>query len=233
MQPGESRQWIVPIALASLAGTAACLGGGAASVSSTSIPVTPPITLPPVWTPSPAPALNIPAGWRPFTGTGVELWLPESFEGGDPATRRNELPDLIRSLGPDYQNMVSALENGAPGMVFLAFDQGPVGAMVGVTRRDLPATVRVEEYLEAYLTELPNAAPGLVVLEHGTLPLQGEQVGKAIVEVSTQGAKSVQVSYLFHRGDALYTLSYSAPSEAFVEAEPAFEASIASFRLTQ
>lgn len=60
-----------------------------------------PVVLPAEWTPTPSEPTPIP-GWKVFLGEGVELALPEFFEGGDPIARREELLELVRSLGPDY-----------------------------------------------------------------------------------------------------------------------------------
>jgi hypothetical protein len=128
---------------------------------------------------------------------------------------------------------VALLEAGAPSSVFIAFDTGEAGGRVGVTRRDLPQSVTLSEYLETYVAEIPNAVPGLVVLEHGTMSINGEEIGKVTEDITTQGETATQVSYILHRGDFVYTVSYAVPKEFFAEAEPAFEASIGSFRVTQ
>jgi hypothetical protein len=226
-----SSRWTLIASLAVPLATIAC--GGGAAVASNGPPTTPVVALPPAWTPTVAPALTLPEGWKPLIGAGVELWLPGSFEGGDPATRREELIEVFRGLGPDYEDIVAALESGAPSLVFMAFDTGLAGAIVGITRHDLPASVGLAEYVEAYVAEQPSLIPGLVVLESGTMSLAGEEVGKGKLDITTQGATSTQVSYFFHRGDFVYTVSYAVPKEYFAEAEPAFEASIGSFRVTQ
>ena len=218
------------------AGTALALASLACGSVAPAVPAGPPVTaaiaLPPAWTPTPEAAAGLPEGWQPLIGSGVELWLPESFEGGDPATRRQELIENIRALGPDYESLVAVLENGAPGMVFFAFDTSLAGATVGITRRDLPASVGLGEYLEGYVVELPGAVPGVAVLEHGTMTVHGEEVGKIKLDITVQGSNSTQVSYMIHRGDLLYTVSYAVPQEFFSGAEPAFETSIGSFRTT-
>jgi hypothetical protein len=225
LRPG----WGLAAAVLALAAIAC---GSAAPAAPAGPPVTPAIILPPEWTPTPDTAASLPEGWQPLLRSGVELWLPPSFDGGDPATRRDELIENIRALGSGYENLVASLESGAPGMLFLAFDTDMSGATVGITRRDLPASVGLGEYLEAYVAELPGAVPGLVVLGHGTMTLAGEEVGKVTLDVTTEGATSTQVGYILHRGDNLYTVSYAAPKEVFPGAEPAFEVSIGSFRET-
>ena len=223
--------WVWRIALTVPMAAIAC--GTSAGVAANGPAVTPAIALPPVWTPTPALAISLPAGWKPLYGSGVEMWLPESFEGGDPTTRRDELIEIFRGLGAGYEHVVALLEAGAPSSVFMAFDTGEAGGMVGVTRRDLPQSVTLSEYLEAYVAEVPNAVPGLVVLEHGTMSINGEEIGKVTEDITTQGETATQVSYILHRGDFVYTVSYAVPREFFAEAEPAFEASIGSFRVTQ
>jgi len=207
--------------------------GGTGALATAGPPITPVVALPPEWTPTPAPAAQLPAGWHPLLGSGVELWLPESFDGGDPATRRDELITNLSALGAGYENLVALLEAGAPGMVFFAYDSGLAGATVGITRRDLPASVPLSEYLAVFVSEVPNSAPGIVVLDHGTLNVGGEDVGKVMMDITTGGTTATQVSYILHRGDVVYTVSYAVPREFFAEAQPAFEASIGSFRVTQ
>jgi hypothetical protein len=212
----------------SLAGLAC--GSGALPLEAGAI--TPVVQLPPEWTPTPAPSAGLPAGWEPLYGAGVELWLPGSFEGGDPTTRRDELIANLSALGAGYESLVALLESGAPGMAFFAYDSGLAGATVGITRKEIPSDVGMDRLLEEYAAELPSAVPGAAVLGYGTMPLQGAEAGKLTFELTSPGGKSVQVTYFIRSGEAVYRVSYSVPQEYFAEAEPAFEVSIGSFRVT-
>jgi hypothetical protein len=224
-----SSRWTLTASLAVALATIACGG----PVVAQGPPLTPVVLLPLEWTPTPAAAVNLPAGWEPLLGAGVELWLPASFDGGDPATRRDALIENLRALGTGYEDLAAILESYAPGLLFFAFDTGLAGATVAITRRDLPAAVPMSEYLEVVVAELPGVIPGVVVLDHGTMTVQGEDVGKVKMEITTQASTATQVSYIFHRGDSVYTVGYAVPQELFPEAEPAFEVSSGSFRLTQ
>jgi hypothetical protein len=44
----------------------------------------PSFTMPPEWTPTPGSLAVSVDGWTTFSGNGVELMLPPSYEGGDP-----------------------------------------------------------------------------------------------------------------------------------------------------
>lgn len=42
-------------------------------------------------------------GWEKFAGEGVELWLPESFEGGNLEEDINAIVENLKKLGPDFE----------------------------------------------------------------------------------------------------------------------------------
>jgi len=50
-----------------------------------------------------------PSGWVIFQTTGVELWLPDNFAGGDMFNKRSETIQRVNRLGKRYVNIVAGM----------------------------------------------------------------------------------------------------------------------------
>ncbi len=188
-----------------------------------------PVVLPPKWTETPTIQKSPSPGWKIFTGTGVELWLPESFEGGDPIQRREELIEMVRSLGPEYESYVQAIEGSSTGMVLVCFDLDVSGTIVGVTKRDVPPEISLEQYLEGLGEALVSEIPGTSVIESSIIQFERFEAGRLVIEFVTGEAASRQLTYVVLEGGLVWTVSYASPLDRYAELVPVFEESITSF----
>ena len=69
-------------------------------------PQAPAATPEPTQIPEPTP---IP-GWEKFEGSSVEIWMPDSFVGGDLEKDIETVTEKLRSLGPDFEATVQMIE---------------------------------------------------------------------------------------------------------------------------
>jgi hypothetical protein len=189
-----------------------------------------PVVLPPKWTETVAVQKSPSPGWEVFTGEGVELWLPDSFEGGDPIQRREELIEMVRSLGPEYDSYLQAVESSPTGMVLVCFDLEVSGTIVGITKRDIPAELSLDQYLDGLSEALVTEIPGTSIVERSIKQFDRFDAGRLVIEFDTGEAVSRQLTYIVLEGGIVWTISYASPLDQFTELVPVFEESIASFK---
>jgi hypothetical protein len=196
--------------------------------------VTPAVALPAAWTATPALLFTPEAGWSAIVGTDVQLWLPESYHGGDPATHFDELLTLLDSLPPEYDLLAESLRQNPNAWVFLALDASEEGSVVEITRKEnAPPDLTAAAYLEGAVPVFENEVPGTSVLDQGLTTLGGESVGWLVLEITTPGSLSRQLSYAFVRPPLIWTVSFAVAAEDFEAQRPMFEKSVLSFRVLE
>lgn len=230
---GRSQTWNrallkLAVIMPSMIAVTACGGGGAPQATPTA---TPGILLPPEWTPTAAVLASPAPDWVMITGSGIELWLPREFAGGDPLANADSLLAVARPLGADYRPVVETIENPPSGMVLLAFSVVEPGVIVGVTRRDVPSGESLDFHLDRLLDVLLVQAPGMTVLNRETAPIGPYQAGRVVFEFTSFGAESKQLSYVIVDQGASWRISYISPRDTFDRQVPIFEQSARSFRL--
>ena len=162
---------------------------------------------------------------------GVELALPEFFEGGDPIARREELLELVRSLGSDYESYVEAVEQNPSRMILEVFDLESAESIVGVTRREVPAEMALDEYLNGLLSTIVEQIPGSSVVDRAKIQKGDDLIGWIIFEFVTENAISRQLSFIVLDGGQAWTVSYASPLDRFEEMLPVFELSMLTFKI--
>lgn len=219
---------ILSLSLGLILSLSACAQQG----SSDLVPLPPdftPMALPAAWTSTPSEPTPI-SGWKVFTGEGVELSLPSNFEGGDPEASRERLLELIQTLGPEYERYLEAVEQNPSGMVLMAFDLESSASSMGVTRREIPPEMTLEEYMNGLLNALVEEVPGTSVIERSVIEREKDQAGRVILEFETIDVVSRQLTFVFLKGGKVWTLSYASARERFVEMLPTFEQSMLTFK---
>lgn len=195
----------------------------------TSTPVPPtatPTPVPPTPTPTPIP------GWEKFEARGIEMWLPESYEGGDPGQDLDVIVEKLRTLGPDFVQMAQMIEQNPSAFALWAFDSdvGDSGFLTNVnvvTERVLSA-MTVETYSDMMVRQLPSQ---FRVVERGIVSLDHYQAERVLVETSIMGVEIKQVMYVIKEGNAIWIVNFSTGADEFERRLPAFEQSMRTFKI--
>jgi hypothetical protein len=203
--------------------------GGSATQPFGTLVYTTPNPLPAAWTPTTAAPTPI-LGWDLYRGVDVEIWLPESFVGGDPVARREELLEIARAAGAGYEAIVQSLEEQPENLLFYSWELPQYQMVVGVTRHDAPPEISVEIYLEEWVDAVLGQVPAFGEISKGPVTIGGETVGRAVMDLTQQGAVTRQISYLFKEEGTVWVLGYGFPSERYTELAPVVELSVQTFR---
>ena len=191
-----------------------------------------PVSLPVEWTATPAEPTPIP-GWIVFEGEGVELALPPNFLGGDPVAKREQLIEMVRTLGPEYESFVETVENNPTGMIMVAFDLESAESIVGITKREIPPEMTIEEYLNGLLSALVEQVPGMLVIDRSQIRRDKDTFGRVVLEFVTAEAISRQLTFVVLEGGFVWTVSYASPLDRFEQMLPTFDLSILTFQYVQ
>ncbi len=172
------------------------------------------------------------AGWKKLEGTGVELWLPDSYQGGDLNTDLNTIVAKLKALGPSFEATARQIEQNPSAFALWAFDSktSQTGFLTNVNitvSRGLTA-VSLEKYLEATAKQLPSA---FKIQQSSVTSLDQGQAGRIVTEFELQGVRGKQLFYAVKQGDAFWTVVYSASVDDFDQLLPDFEKSARTLKI--
>ncbi|MCK5633687.1 MAG: hypothetical protein KAI06_01300 [Anaerolineales bacterium] len=170
-------------------------------------------------------------GWEKFEGDGVELWLPESYEGG---TREDMemINEAIRSLGPEFEQAVQAVEQNPSMFIIWAIDSdiGDSGGVtnVSVMKEKLIYAFPIDNLIDEVIKELPAQWQ---VVERGIVSLENYQAGRVVVEATISDFSVKQLGYYIKDGNTMWLISFGSLAEDFDQRLPVFELSILTFAI--
>ncbi len=185
-------------------------------------PPQPTATAPPTATPIP--------GWEKFEGGGVELWLPESYRGGDLAEDIEVIVEILRRLGPDYEQVAQMIEQNPSMYAIWVFDSeiGDSGFLtnVAVTTEKVLSAVTLDTYLDAVARQLPAQ---FQVIERDIITLVDYQAGRLVLEFVVSGLAGKEVLYVVKDGNTMWGITFATAAEEFDQRLPVFEQSALTF----
>ena len=184
----------------------------------------PSFTMPPEWTPTPDFAPAAVPGWGMFTGDGIELMLPPSYEGGDPVALAEELAALLAEV-PQYAAIAEAVREDPSGYRLLAIDR-ETGSVVAVTTGSVPWAVSMTEYVDRFSAAVVEQTPGSALIQKGVVPFRDGEAGWMLFEFAVEDAVSWQLSYAVRRGDRVWDINYGALREDYPGLQPIFDQSL-------
>lgn len=205
----------------------------------TETPLVAEATVTPTSGPTPTP---IP-GWERFVGNGVELWVPESFMGGDPALDMDVIVQQVRAFGADYaeaadkleQELTTASENNTlPVLMVLDTNISGTVALTGVEIYKEAVDPDVELPLDTVMTNFTKAMdPSWKLVERQLVQLDRYPAGLLIFEYKLSvegGAVWRRIAFYVLRADnTLWVVQYYADRENFRDFRPIMEQSIETF----
>jgi len=177
-------------------------------------------------------------GWKRFEGSGAELWLPENYKGGNPATGLETIVAEIRALGPDFDEIANEVEQNLSDshVAIFAFDANVGDALTLTTVQviseslDSDVEITMDAYLDAVIKNLPA---DYRVVERKIEILDRYQAGRLSVDYKiTDQQVSVfrkRLIYAIRVDDAMWVVQYLTERDDFKDALPIFELSIQTF----
>ena len=202
------------------------------NASSQSPAATEPIpTTQPTPTPEPTPTVQPTAtpipGWEKFKGGGIEVWLPESYDGGNLAEDVDVVVQSLRDLGPDYEQIAQMIEQNPSIYVIWAFDSavGTSGFLtnMNITTQQVLSAVTVDTYLDAAVQQLPA---DFQVASRETLTLAGRPAARLTIDFTIPGVSGKEAMYVIKDGTTMWAVTYGTGAEEWEQRLSDFEQSI-------
>jgi len=184
----------------------------------------------PANTPAPIPPTPIP-GWEKFSGGGVELWMPDSFEGGDLANDLDVILERLRALGSQFQQMADMIEQNSSAFVLLVYDTdvGSSGFLtnVNVVKEKVLSGMTLDTYLDSSVGQLTPL--GFSVSERKIVQLYSYEAGRLVIEASALKAK--EVMYVIKAKNTMWVITYTTGTSEFASRLAIFEKSANTIRI--
>ena len=186
--------------------------------------------MPPEWTPTPEEsAVSVP-GWQTLQGDQVALMLPPVYEGGDPFVLGQEIAARLDEM-PEYVGIAQAIRENPHGYRLLAVDR-QAGSIVAVTAHEVPTAISMAEYMDKFSAASVEAAPGIALIQKGTVPFRDGEAGWMLFEFTHEDTVTWQLTYAVRRGDYVWNFSFGAAREDYPQLQPIFDQSLQTVRFT-
>lgn len=173
-------------------------------------------------------------GWKAFKGRGVELWLPQAYQGGSPsASDTTFIIDGIRRLGPQFEQFAQVIERDPSKFALFAIDPQPTASggltnvLIGVDR--VPSVVTLDVMMKSVASALPSS---IRVTEQKLVRLGNQPAGRLTTETAVTSLKVKQLIYLLKQGNTVWSVSFTTEASEFQKRVPLFERSIRTFKGT-
>jgi len=171
-------------------------------------------------------------GWEKFEAQGVELWLPESYDGGNLKEDLQTVVEKIKSLGPEYENMANVIEQNPDMFAIWAFDSniGASGSLTStaITFEKVMSVVTIDTYLDAASSQLPAS---FVVTDRQIVTLNGYDAGRLVIEFSISGTNGKELMYAIKNGNTFWVITYGTGADEFDQRLSEFEKSALTFKV--
>jgi serine/threonine-protein kinase len=199
----------------------------ACALSPSILPASKPVTLPTIE----IMPTSIP-GWEKFEAKGVELWLPESYDGGNVSEDMQTVVEKIRSLGPEYENMATVIEQNPDMFALWAFDSniGASGSLTStaITFEKVLSVITVDTYLDAASSQLPAS---FKVTDRQITKLNKYDAGRLEIEFTISGTNGKELMYVVKNGNMFWVITYGTSADEFDQRLPEFEKSALTFKV--
>jgi len=172
-----------------------------------------------------APAPTAIPGWEKFSGGGIELWMPDSFEGGDLANDLDVVIERLRSLGPEYEKLAEIIEQNPSAIALLVYDSqiGTSGFLtnINVVKEKVISTVTLELYLDSSVQQMTSY--GFKVSEQKMIQLDNYETARLVLQLDALKAK--EVIYMIKEKNTVWVITYATGAAEFSTRLPTFDRS--------
>jgi hypothetical protein len=180
-------------------------------------------------TPEPTP---IP-GWIKFEGNGVELWLPDTYLGGDLSKDLEVIKEKLKNLGPEYEPSLKAIEQINPSASLLWAIDSEVSSFgflsnVNVFKEQVLSTISVDTYIDAIEKQLPSR---FKLIERSNIQLDRYSAGSMLFDSTAPGRQTKEIFYIIKEGNTIYGIVYATYGDEFEQQQVIIEKSINTFRV--
>ncbi|NEO87094.1 MAG: hypothetical protein F6J87_22970 [Spirulina sp. SIO3F2] len=178
--------------------------------------------------------ITIPSEYRKILGEGVSIYLPEGYEGGDPKQDIEQVAEQLEAAGEEHKDLSKALRKSKQRVALIAFDgqsdeEGFV-TNVNISLREAVPGTPLSVFLKTMTVNLTGQ--GYAIAAQSTPTLNGQEVGRLIVDVTVGKVELTQLVYVFKGETGFWLVTYSTTADEFEDRLSEFEQSVLTFNPT-
>jgi hypothetical protein len=178
-------------------------------------------------TPTPIP------GWEKFTASGIEIWLPESFEGGDLENDLDVIVEKLKSLGSDFEGIAQAIEANPSTFALWVFNTkvGESGYLtnMNITTEKVLSTITLDTYVDAFKKQIPSS---MSITDQQKVQLNQFEAVRLVVETDVYNITAKELVYIVKDQNTIWAITYATSGDEFNSLLPVFEQSALTFKTT-
>jgi len=163
-------------------------------------------------------------GWNKFESSGIEIWLPESYEGGDLENDTEVIINRMKALGPEFEQMANNIEKNPSMVKLIAVDTniGDTGFVtnINIGREQILSTMTFDMYMETMKKQLPSF---WTIIDEKKVQLDQHEALRLVSRLDISGEVMKQLQYLVKNNNTLWIITSTTTLEEFDERLPIFE----------
>ncbi len=172
-------------------------------------------------------------GWAKFEGNGVELWLPDTYQGGDLTKDLEVIKEKLKNLGPESEQSLKAIEQVNPATSILWAIDSEVSSSgflsnVNVFKEQVLSTITVDTYMDAIEKQLPFS---FKLIERNNVQLDSYNAGRMLFNSTASRVQTMEIFYIIKEDNIIYGIVYATYVDGFEQRQAIFEKSINTFRV--
>lgn len=179
-----------------------------------------------------APAVAPPAGWNKFEGEGIEVWLPNSYQGGDLEKDLDVIVGRLEALGPEYEQIIQTIKANPSLFVLWAFDTfvGNSGFLtnMNITHEEVVSAVTLDMYIDAVKEQLPST---FAITDQKEIQLGDHEAVQLEIDVNEAGINAKEAMFVIKDDTTIWVVTYSTGADEFGNRLPIFEQSADTIRI--
>jgi hypothetical protein len=172
------------------------------------------------------PAFTPPAGWNKFVGEGIEVWLPNSYQGGDLEKDLDVIVGRLETLGPEYEQIIQTIEANPSLFVLWAFDTsiGDTGFLtnMNITHEEVVSAVTLDMYIDAVKQQLPSS---FTIADQKKIQLGENEAIQLEIDVNDTGISAKEAMFIIKDDNTIWVVTYSTGADEYANRLPVFEES--------
>ncbi len=210
----------------------ACGAGPAVQAPTPTSPPPPTPTSPPPPTPTSAPAA-IP-GFTKYAASGIEIWFPESWQGGDLENDLDVVVSNLKSMGSEYDQIAQMIEANPTAFVLWVFDPnvGDTGYLTSanLVKEQVLSAITLDTYIEAVKAQLPSS---MVIDDQKIVKVGQYDAARLEIALDISGVKARELMYIYLYNNTVWALTFATSEGEFSTRLPVFEQSASTFSVTE
>ncbi len=149
-------------------------------------------------------------GWQKIEDAKYEIYLPESYVGGNTSQNLAQIVSTLRTMGGNFKWAADTIEQNPDIYELYASDAnpGPSGFItnLNITTESILPTFSLEAYMSSASAGLP---PQFKIVDKKAMAINGYEVGQIIVEFEMNGVSGKELLYIFRGKSSVWVLTFA------------------------